>query len=163
MAFSGADFASPDRFIHYRDEIWLHLEAMIDSDRLKTVQQVWTELEWNDESSCKRLSPRRDRFILPSDNDTDLRIINILAKYPKLVDKNQHYTREPADPYLIAYAQKWHVPIICDEKPLDERVGRRKTKRLMIPDVCRLEPNMTCLKLEKYLKDLNIIPHNFKS
>lgn len=161
MAFSGADYAHPKRFFSYRDQIWTFVENKIDSDKLKTVPQVWGELEYNDPTSCERMRSRRSRFLLPSEHDTDLRIINILAKYPKLVDKNQLYTRDPADPYLIAYAQKWNLPIICDEKPLEERIGARKNKRLMIPDVCKLEKGMICLKLEKYLKDEGLIPQNY--
>jgi len=161
MAFSGADYANPQKFISYREQIWTYLENMIDSDNLKTVPQVWGELEFNDPNSWERLRPRHSQFILPSEHDTDLRIMNILSKYPKLIDKNQHYTREPADPYLIAYAQKWNLPIICDEKPLEQRIGARKSRRLMIPDVCNLEKNMTCINLEKYLKGGGIIPQNF--
>ena len=104
MAFSGADYANPNKFISYREQIWTFLEDKIHSDNLKTVHQVWGELEFNDPYSCERLRTYCNQFLLSSEHDTDLRIINILSKYPRLVDKNQHYTREPADPYLIAYA-----------------------------------------------------------
>ena len=161
MVFSGADYANPMRFTTYREQIWTFLENKVDSDKLKTVPQVWGELEFNDPAAWERLRPRRNQFLLPSEHDTDLRIINILSKYPKLVDKNQHYTRDPADPYLIAYAQKWGLPIICDEKPLEQRIGARKSKRLMIPDVCKLEKNMICINLEKYLKDEGVIPQSY--
>jgi len=161
MAFSGADYAKPQNFISYREQIWTFLENLVDSGNLKTVPQVWGELEYNDPASCNRLSSRRHQLILPSEHDTDLRIINILSKYPKLVDKNQQYTRDPADPYLIAYAQKLNIPIICDEKPLHERVGARKNKRLMIPDVCSKEGNIICINLEKFLKDSGVIPLNY--
>ena len=161
MAFSGADYANPTRFIRYREQIWTFLENKIDADGLKTVPQVWGELEFNDPDSCERLRRRRGQFFLPPEHDTDLRIINIISKYPNLVDKNQHYTREPADPYLIAYAQKWNVPIICDEKPLEERIGARKNRHLKIPDVCKLEKNMICINLENYLKIECVIPVSF--
>jgi len=162
MAFSGADFANPDKFITYREQIWICLENMIDTDELKTVHQVWAELEYNDPDSCKRLAPRRDHFIIPTDHDTDIFIINIISKYPKLVDHRLHYTREPADPYLVAYAKKWNVPIISDEKPLQQRIGKRKSRHITIPDVCQLETDMTCMLLEEFLKSKEVIPSSFK-
>jgi len=161
MAFSGADYANPMKFKTYREQIWTFLENQIDSDKLKTVPQVWGELEFNDSASHTRLSPRRNQFLLASEHDTDLRIINILSKYHKLVDSNQMFTREPADPYLIAYAQKYGIPIICEEKSLEERIGKRKNKRLNIPDVCKLEKNLVCKKLEIYLKDEGVIPQSY--
>ena len=161
MAFSGADFANPNKFISYRSEIWNFIEKQISLDRLKTVRQVWGELQYNDPDSTNRLQRYHSQMILPSENDTELRIINILSKYPKLVDKNQHYTREPADPFLIAYAQRLGIGIICDEKPLRERKGARKNKRIMIPDVCEAEKNIECINIETYLKNEAVIPANY--
>lgn len=160
MAFSGADFANPRRFCDYRERIWTHLEGMIATDRLKTVSQAWAELEYNDPESCVRLHRFRDRLILPMDHMTDIRIINIISKHPRIVDHNQHYTREPADPYLIAYAQKHAAIIISDEKPLSARIGQNKNRKTTIPDVCIME-NMKCLSLEAFLKDQGVIPPNF--
>jgi len=161
MAFSGADYANPHRFEIYREKIWVHLEYMIDTDKLKTVRQVWLELEYNDPDSCARLRPRYNRFILPVEDETDFRVLNLISQYPSLIDYKQYYSREPADPYLIVYAKKWDVPIICDELPLAKRIGARKTKWLKIPDVCDKE-NIEWLDLEKYLKSQGAIPQDFK-
>ena len=159
MTFSGVDFANPDRFKAYREQIWVYLENMISEDRLKTVPQVMPELEFNDTESYKRLYRLRGKFILSPDEQTDFRVLNLISKYPKLIDKNQPYTREPADPYLIVYAQKLGIPIINDEKPLAQRIGARKHKRLMIPDVCELEGMKDqSICLEKFLKDNGVIP-----
>ncbi len=146
MAFSGADFANPHRFRDYRDKIWAHLEGMISMDRLKTVSQVWMELEYNDPESCVLLRHCRDRLLLPADHITDIRIMNIISKYPGIVDHNQHYSREPADPYLIAYAQKHAAVIITDEKPRAARTGHHKNRKTTIPDICSME-NMKCISL----------------
>lgn len=160
MAFSGADYANPHRFETFREQIWVHLENMIDTDKLKTVRQVWIELEYNDPSSFARLQRRNDRFTLPTEDETDFRVLNLISKYPKIIDHRQYFSREPADPYLIVYAQKWNVPIICDELPLAQRTGRRKGRQLKIPDVCDKE-NIECINLEKYLKNQGVIPQDY--
>jgi hypothetical protein len=157
MAFSGADFSDPDRFLNYRDQIWLHLETMITSDRLKTVPQFWPELEFNDQESYKRLYRHHDKFTIPTDDDTDFRVLNLISKHPTIIDYRLHYTREPADPYLVVYAQKYGVAIITDEKPLAQRIGRRKNRRHMIPDVCNAE-GIKCKCLEDFLRDEGVVP-----
>lgn len=164
MAFSGADYANPNRFLEIREQIWAHFQGMVLSDRLKTVAQVLPELEYNDPDSYKRLYPFRDRFVVPPDNQTEFGVFNLISKYPKLIDKGQTYTREPADPYLIVYAQKLGVPIITEELPLAERKGIRKNKRRMIPDVCDLEGiEDQCICLEEFLQNEGIIPANTTS
>jgi len=159
MAFSGADYANPNRFITYRQQIWAHLEQMILLDRLRTVAQVLPELEYNDPESCRRLYPLRGRFVLPTDKQADISVLNLVSKYPGIIDKGQTYTREPADPYLIVYAKKLNIPIINEEKRLAERTGARKNKRLMIPDVCEREGMIgQSICLEEFLRNEGIIP-----
>jgi hypothetical protein len=160
MAFSGADYANPDKFSLYREQIWKHIESVIDNNQLKTVRQAWIELEFNDPDSSSRLHSRQETFITSSDDQTDFRVLNLISKYPKLIDYRQTYTREPADPYLITYAQKWGAPIISDEKPLSQRTGTSKNRRMPIPDVCAQE-NIVCLNLETYLKSKGIIPPSY--
>jgi hypothetical protein len=74
MAFSGADYANPDAFLPYREQIWAHVENLISTDKLKTVLQFWPELEFNDVISYKRLYPYHDRLTLPTDDETDFKI-----------------------------------------------------------------------------------------
>jgi hypothetical protein len=157
IAFSGADYFNPNRFLKYREHIWLHLEEMITLDRLKTVSQFWPELEFNDQESYKRLHCLHDKFTLSADDQTDFSVLNLISKYPKLVDYRLHYTREPADPYLIVYARKYGVPIITDEKPLVQRVSQRRNRWVKIPDVCNAE-KMKWRCLEDFLKDEGVIP-----
>lgn len=159
MDFSGADYANPDRYIEYREKIWVHLENMISSDKLKTVPQVWLELEYNDPASCQRLIPFRDKFVLPSDPEADTNVLHLIFKYPSLVNyRRGSYTRQPADPYLIYYAQKLGVPIITDERPLAKRTGDRKKRWLKIPDICDAEGMKDqCICLEKFLKTEGLI------
>lgn len=94
MAFSGADYAAPDRYLARRESIWIHLEEMIACDRLKTVSQVWKELEFLDKGSFNRLRPSRNKFILPADDDTEFKVLNLISKYPNIIDYRLHYTRE---------------------------------------------------------------------
>jgi hypothetical protein len=161
ISFSGADYSNPDRFLDYREDIWEYLEDLIDHDKLKTVPQLWKEIEYNDTNSYKRLNARHDRFTVDPDDDTDSKVLHLLYMYPSLIEAGiLHYTREPADPYLIVYAQKWRVPIIADEKRIHERIGKNSNKRLKIPDVCDKE-NIPCTNIEKYLKKEKIIPSDY--
>ena len=161
MAFSGAELSNPDKYLPYRERIWNHLEKMIDSNRLKTVPQVIPELAFNDHKSYTRILPRKDKFVLPAEHQIEIGALNIISRYPTLIDKNQSYTRDPADPYIVVYAKRWNASIICDEKPLAERTGVRKFRRLNIPDICQNENNMLCQSLEKYLKGQGIIPIDY--
>jgi hypothetical protein len=159
ITFSGADYVNPNRFLNYREKIWNHIETMIDAGKLKTVPQLWDELEYNDPASYEKLKVRRKKFTVDPDKDTDSRVIQLLFKYPSLLEHGVllHYTREPADPFLIDYAQTWKASIIADEKRLAERTGMKHKKVLKIPDVCDIE-NIPCICLEKYLKDNGVIP-----
>lgn len=156
MAFSGADYSDPNRYLAFRDVIWRHIKGMVVSDRLKTVRQVWKELEFLDQDSCAQLRDCRDKFILATDQDTDFRVLNLISKYPKLIDHRIHYTREPADPYLIVYAQKTGFPIITEEKSLSQRRGDRKNRHLKIPDVCASE-GVKCVNLKDFLRKEGLI------
>ena len=160
MNFSGADYANPDHYIKYREKIWLHLENMISSDKLKTVSQVWPELEFNDYLSYQRLIPFRDKFVLPIDPEADANVLQLIFKYPSLVNyRRGSYTRQPADPYLIYYAKKLGVPIITDEKPLSQRTGGRRTRWLKIPDICDAEGMQDqYICLEEFFKTEGLIP-----
>jgi hypothetical protein len=160
MNFSGADFANPDRFKKYRIQIWSHIETMISSNELKTVSQVWSELEFNDPASYQRLNPIHEKFLIPIEPEADSYVLQLIFKYPSLINyRRGSYTRPPADPYLIYYAKKYGVPIITDEKPLAERTGDRKTRWLKIPDICAAEGMKDqCVSLEKFLKTEGIIP-----
>lgn len=159
MTFSGADYANPNRFANYREAIWLHLENMISSDKLKTVPQVWLELEFNDPASYQRLQPFQDKFVLPTDNEADSNVLKLIFKYPSLINyRHGSYTRQPANPYLIFYAQKLGMPIITDEKPLTQRTGTRRSRWLKIPDVCEAEGiKDQCICLEEFLKAEGVI------
>lgn len=161
MAFSGADWSNPNRFAVFREKIWSHLESMISTDRLKTVPEVWPELEYNDKASWERLSPIHDKFVLPKDGEADSLVLALIFKYGRkfIFSGSSHYNRTPADPFLIVYAKKLCVQIITDEKPLAERKGKWRNRKLTIPDVCKAEGmNNQCVYLEDFLKTEGVIP-----
>lgn len=160
MAFSGADWSNPDRFLIYRDKIWSHLENMISSGKLRTVPQVWTELEYNDRPSWERLLSLHGKFVIQNDDDADSMVLGLIWKYGrKLVfSGSSNYTRPPADPYLIAHAKKFSVKIITDEIPLSQRKGKWKSRKISIQDVCEAEGMKDrCICLEELLKSEGVI------
>lgn len=158
MAFSGADYANPNKFLAYRKEIWTYLEGMISAGRLKTVSEVWPELKRNDPASHTRLHRFHDQLTLSRHKLTDIEVFNLISRYPDIIDDKQYYTMKPADPYLIVYARRLRVPIITDEKSLAERTGKWNKKKLNIPDVCDREGMKKCIHLEDFLKGEGVIP-----
>jgi len=164
MAFSGADYSNPDKFLKYREQIWTYLEDMISKDGLKTVPQVGPELEFNDFDSWQRLFPLRGKFILPTDGDADRLVLDLIYKYGRkfAFSGSSSYTRTPADPFLIVYAKKLGVQIITDELPLAKRKGKSKDKKLTIADVCDGEGmSGQYICLEDFLKGEGIIPKDY--
>ena len=78
-------------------------------------------------------------------------VIEIQDQFPDLVDDlyTRSNTREPADPFIIAYAKlNSGVVVVTNEKPKSLRSkNNRKTK---IPDVCDFY-DIPCCNLHKFV------------
>lgn len=159
VSFSGADFAEPGKYVNQREAIWLRIEELICEGKLKTVPEVWGELGFVDPPSQQRLEPLKDKLLLKREELQD--VYNLVLEFGhKLLNANTYTPgREPADPPLLVHAFKYNVPIINSEKPIEERKGQRKGRKLCIPDVCKLKgKSELSIPFEKFLCDEGLIP-----
>lgn len=160
MAFSGADYARPERYRAERDHIWTCVESLIDDGKLKTVPQVTNsdgELEFNDALSYKRLRERQKAFTLSLPNGYEKEISLLLGKYPRLLGRNLNYSREPADPYIVISARFYGYKVMTEERHYRDRTGKNKGKKTSIADVCDAEGMDWCY-LDDFLRGAGIIP-----
>ena len=49
---------------------------------------------------------------------------------------NPDWSDDPADPWLVAYAEAYGYTIIMDELPARKHAARRNQRRVYIPDMC---------------------------
>lgn len=119
-----------------KERVWLEIEDMIRESRLVTVRAVWPELQRYVPECCERLKLLRKTFVKADTAELLIRAGQLVELYPTLVpDLNERpNTREPADPYIIAYAELFTAQIVTSEKHKWE-VSRHKNNE-HIPDVC---------------------------
>lgn len=107
--------------------IWAKLDGLIESGNLIATEEVYYELERQDDKVFEWARERRSMF-LPIDEDIQLFVADILRKYDRLV--NTQKGRSAADPFVIALAQQHGCTVVTGES------RSYKLHRPKIPDVC---------------------------
>ncbi len=82
--------------------VWQLLDTLIANDRLKASVEVFNELRKKDDELTAYFKTRPNTFVEIKDNLIQNKVIEILEKYPRLVDTRKG--RGGADPFVIAYA-----------------------------------------------------------
>lgn len=131
------------------DEIWLNVTNAIVAGRLRTVRQVWDELESRFPDIAERLKGYKKQFVL---SDAVTYAGGVVAEVRYL---NQHHRnlwnpiggRNPADPILIAVAKNLDVIVVTDEKRKGPRFQRR------IPHICA-QRNVGCTDRLDFLRKI---------
>ncbi len=98
-----------------------------------------TEIRKKDDSLAEYCEARLEMFVEIKDNIIQNYVIEILRKYPRLVDTKKD--RDGADPFVIAFAQTgtpYHTVVT------EEKGGGLKSPR--IPFVCQ-HKNIRCINL----------------
>lgn len=137
-----------------RGLIWQGLERLTGEGRLQLIKQVVEELR--DPAFLpvlNRLQSFRGYRVFRMSNDLRLRYRQLMTKYPELARAIARYDpqRDPADPWLIVYAQKYGYAIATEEVPSSQR--RAKARRgPPIPDVCDSE-GIHCVNLRRLAND----------
>jgi hypothetical protein len=141
--------------VNIRDEhgdsqdIWVRVTNAVIAGRLKTVRQVWEELERRFPDVADRLKAYKKAFIVTDDvtySDaviTEVRDLN--RNHRKLW--NPVGGQNPADPILIAVAKDLNVVVVTDEK----RSGKGFQRR--IPYVC-VQRNVGCTDRLDFLRKI---------
>jgi hypothetical protein len=130
-------------------EIWLNFTNAIVANRVKTVRQVWDELESRFSDITARLRGYKKQFVLPDD------VTYAAAVVAEVRNLNRNHSnlwnpvggRNPADPLLIAVARDLNVIVVTDEKRQGPGFQRR------IPYVCT-QRNVGCTDRLDFLRKI---------
>ena len=120
-----------------RDIAWTNLMAMIEAGEVVTVYAAKNELERRARPCFFRLKPLFPKFVKRDSAQLIERAGDICSVFPSLVKRMDMLSsdREPADPYIIAYAEINDVTVITDELQKEDRSQNNKSGD-RIPDVC---------------------------
>jgi hypothetical protein len=120
------------------DPVWQFVGQLLSERRILSIEDVFIELEQQDDEIARWISNWEDNFI-SLDDTIQIKAREILATSPKLVDLRKG--KSSADPFLISAAAVNHGGIIVTEE--NPSGGPPKVK---IPDVAR-SLNISCIKL----------------
>jgi hypothetical protein len=128
----------------YLDAVWRLVERVADDGRLLSVEEVFNELQAQDDEVAQWAMARRSLF-LPLTEDIQQKAREILISHRTLV--NIRRKKSGADPFLIAAAIVHNAIVVTKEK---KSGGPPAVK---IPDVCeaygvRCIPLLTLLQQE---------------
>ena len=119
--------------------LWAAIEALIGAGRMIATIEVYSELQKKDDEVFAWAKERKDALFRDIDDDVQTAVINVMAKYPKLVDTGTG--KSGADPFVIALAMSLG-PACC--VVTQEAGGSDKSPK--IPYVCKQE-GIDCLNL----------------
>jgi hypothetical protein len=121
--------------------VWEFVEDRLTRNRIFSIEDVFLELEAQDDEIYAWAKNWKDNFI-PLENDIQLAARTILAENPKILDFRR--IKSSADPFLIAAAMVRGGTIVTEEKPSG---GPGKQK---IPDVAR-KVGIPCINFLQFL------------
>lgn len=116
-------YYTPDVF----HTVWRRLDYLITSGKVRVTEEVFHELEKQDDEVYKWVNSRQSRLVVPLDEPIQVEALRILETCPKLV--NDQKNRHQADPWVIALASVNGCTVVSGE-------GRRSLKNPKVPDVC---------------------------
>lgn len=130
-------------------EIWLAITNAIVAGRVKTILQVWEELESRFSDIADRLRGYKREFVLPDDKTYTAGVIAEVRALNQSHRKlwNPMGGRNPADPFLIGVAKDLNTVVVTDEKRQGAGFQRR------IPFVCT-QRNVGCTDRLDFLRKL---------
>lgn len=124
----------PSRF----PKLWAKIEELIDKGRLFASIEVYHELQKKDDEVAAWAKERKDALFRDLDEATESVLINLMGKYPRLVDTKKG--KSGGDPFVIATALATGVCTVVTE----EKGGSEDSPK--IPYVCAVE-NIPCFSL----------------
>ncbi len=119
---------------------WERIDELIDEERLFSSVEVLIELEKRDDEVYAWARDREQMFIDIEGEELQLRMQELMSKYPRLVDTRKN--RSAADPFVISLAALYRPPllVVTQEGPTN------KIDKPNIPDVCSAE-GIECMNL----------------
>lgn len=125
--------------------LWMRLEEFIDAGVLHASTEVYIELQRKDDD-LHRWMKHHKRMLVESDEGVQRAMIDVLEKYPKLV--NPEKNRSTADPFVIAVARVHGAIVVTGE-------NHGSATKPKIPFVCASE-GIACTTLLGMMRQLNL-------
>jgi Domain of unknown function (DUF4411) len=132
MQFSLDTSALLDAWVRYYPPdvfptIWERIDEASRDGRIYVVEEVVTELKRKDDGIYEWVR-ERESMIVSIDEQLQLAVVEVMGKYPKLVDTRKN--RSGCDPWVIGLAMSRGLTLVTAEKP------GGTLSRPRIPDVC---------------------------
>ena len=135
---------------HYPPDVfptlWRKVEEQIDAKAIVSSEEVYRELSKKADDLHAWIMARKEMLIL-SEESIQVRVADLLAKYPRLVDTLRN--RSQADPFVIATAVEKGAVVVTGE------VGGT-ADRPRIPYVCQNE-GVRCVSFLEMIRELKLI------
>ena len=133
---------------HYPPDVfkslWRDIESLINQRMLTAPQEVYDEIESQDDELLKWAKKNKHLFEgLDASQINEVR--NIEKDFPNLIDPNKQ--TPDADPFLVSLAKMKGWALITSEKP-----GTPTHPK--VPDVCR-RYGIRCLSLIEFFREMN--------
>jgi hypothetical protein len=123
--------------------IWGRLDSAIMNGLLFASEEVVRELEKKDDDACAWIKARPG-MIIPFSTTIEAEVINLMARFPRLVDSKKG--RSGGDPFVIAVAMVGGHSVITGENP----TGKLDVPR--IPDVCKAL-GIPCIRMLDFFRE----------
>lgn len=113
-------------------DIWLAVTNGIVAGRVRTIRQVWDELDSRFPDIAERLKGYKKQFVLPDDQTYSQGVVDEV----RVLNQNHRNLwnpvggRNPADPFLIAVAKDLSVVVVTDEKKTRCRISATNTAHM---------------------------------
>lgn len=108
--------------------IWTHMDTSAEKGEIFVIEEVVRELEKKDDGAHEWVKTHAS-MIVSIDADVQSHLVEIMARYPRLVDSKKN--RSVGDPWVIALAKARGMTVVTAEKATGVIAKPR------IPDVCK--------------------------
>lgn len=127
------------------------LERAVEQGQLATVPMVAEELKRHSPGSHTKLTAIQN-FVVPRITGLAATVAEITEQFPDFVAEDVE--REPADPWIVAFAVRNRLTVVTNEFPTS---FRRKPGAPRIPDVCQAF-ELECIEVDEFLRRLGLPP-----
>lgn len=125
--------------------LWTNVEALVDAGEIIASEEVYVEIAKKDDDLHEWIQARK-AMLIPPEEAIQIRIAELLSKYPRLVDTLKG--RSQADPFVIATAMECRAVVVTGEV-----MGTADKPR--IPFVCNAE-GIRCISFLDMIRELKL-------
>lgn len=126
--------------------VWEKISELMEDGTIISSQEVYEEIIAGDDY-LSNWAKQREKFFIPTDEDTQRAVRSILSKHRGLVEGGKK--KNNADPFVIAVAQINNCTVVTEETRTNN-AGSPK-----IPDVCEAM-GINCIKFVAFSREMEI-------